>query len=134
MTISSLRGLVGLAFARLGCCSPAIATFCAYYATQHKFHSYFTGTAPATTGRIKGYPLYDMGHTTTLERHSIIETLKSDLIRSLTTLDTLGLDHVAIHVDQALWSLMSPDEKKDATVKANASFGNILDKRVLVVV
>lgn len=77
---------------------------------------------------------HDMGHTTTLAHHSSIESVKSDLMRSLTTLDTLGLDHAAIHVDQALWSLMSPDEKKDATAKANASFGNILDKRVLAVV
>lgn len=76
----------------------------------------------------------DMGHTTTLEHHSTIETLKSDLMRSLTALDSLGLDHAAIHVDQALWSLMSPDEKKAATAKATASFGNVLDKRVLAVV
>ena len=77
---------------------------------------------------------HDIGHTTTLEHHSSIESVKSDLMRSLTMLDTLGLDHAAIHVDQALWSLMSPDEKKAATAKANASFGNILDKQVLAVV
>ncbi|MEK6638170.1 MAG: hypothetical protein AABY88_08815 [Pseudomonadota bacterium] len=55
-------------------------------------------------------------------------------MRSLTTLDTLGLDHAAIYVDQALWSLMSKDEKKVATAQANTSFEEVLDKRVLTTV
>ena len=74
----------------------------------------------------------DVGNTTKLEHHFSLESVKSDLMCSLTTLDALGLDHAAIHVDQALWSLMSPDEKKEAIAQASASFGEVLDKRVLV--
>lgn len=91
--------------------------------------SYYNGTKKG----ISPMP-HDMDHTTTLEHHSSIESVKSDLMRSLTTLDTLGLDHAAIYVDQALWSLMSKDEKKVATAQANTSFEEVLDKRVLTTV
>lgn len=59
--------------------------------------------------------LCDVAASTVVEEMVAVETLKADLECSLKNLDHLGFDQAAIFVDQALWSLMTPEEKCAST-------------------
>jgi hypothetical protein len=70
--------------------------------------------------------LCDAAASTIIERMVAIETLKADLQRSLETLDHLGFDQAAIHVDQALWSLLTPEEQRTSKRQAVIDIDRVL--------